>query len=57
MFYHLGEAVHTSGGSHFSADLEKSSPVQNMVFLLVKSDVNMHSHAAVILQYFETIAR
>lgn len=55
MFYLLGEAIPPVQGSHFHAD--KDSLMNDCMRLLMSSGVSHHSHWAVTLQYFETVAR
>jgi len=57
LLYYLGEAIPTGGSSLFNLDPEKSSPVQVLLMLVMNSDVHLHTHPAVIIQYFETIVR
>lgn len=56
LMYYLGEVIPMSGAL-FNADLEKSSPIQILLLLIMNSDIYLHTHQAVVLQYFENIVR
>lgn len=55
--YYLGEAIPAAGVSLFTADLAKSSPIQVLLLLIMNSDIYLHTHQSVVLQYFEIIVR
>ncbi|XP_021954226.1 exportin-T isoform X2 [Folsomia candida] len=57
LMYYLGEAIPAAGVSLFTADLAKSSPIQVLLLLIMNSDIYLHTHQSVVLQYFEIIVR
>ncbi|XP_038054110.1 exportin-T-like [Patiria miniata] len=57
LMYMLGEAVPATQGNHFVGDQTRAEIMRDLMRLLVTSRVVEHSHWAVGLQVFETIAR
>ncbi|KAK3738804.1 hypothetical protein RRG08_035683 [Elysia crispata] len=57
LIYNLGEAIPASQGQHFSGNPEKASALQDMMRLLITSQVSRQGHIAVMLQFFETVIR
>ncbi|PSN51529.1 Exportin-T [Blattella germanica] len=57
LLYLLGEAIPSSGGNHFTGDVNKVSAMQTMMRLLITCDVSRHPHPAVTLEYVETVVR
>ncbi|RUS73434.1 hypothetical protein EGW08_018809 [Elysia chlorotica] len=57
LIYNLGEAIPASQGQHFSGNPEKASALQDMMRLLITSQVSRQGHIAVLLQFFETVIR
>ncbi|BFZ08391.1 hypothetical protein BsWGS_11430 [Bradybaena similaris] len=57
LMYSLGEAIPASHGQHFSGNLEKASALQDMMRLLITSQVSRQGHTSVVQQFFETIVR
>uniref|UniRef100_A0A0B6ZHY5 Exportin-T n=1 Tax=Arion vulgaris TaxID=1028688 RepID=A0A0B6ZHY5_9EUPU len=57
LMYSLGEAIPTSRGQHFSGSPEKASALQDMMRLLITSQVSRQGHISVLLQFFETVVR
>lgn len=58
LLYTLGEALPASHGNNFSSPTqEKATVLQEMMRLLVSSNVSSHAHPAVGLQFFECVTR
>ncbi|GFO01906.1 exportin-t-like [Plakobranchus ocellatus] len=57
LIYNIGEAIPSSQGQHFSGNPEKASALQDMMRLLITSQVSRHRHISVLLQFFETVIR
>nr|XP_018668498.1 exportin-T [Ciona intestinalis] len=57
ILYMVGESLPSNMSTQFSMDKNKSSPLHNMMTLLVSSEVSSHPHPAVRLQFFETVSR
>ncbi|CAG5117342.1 unnamed protein product, partial [Candidula unifasciata] len=57
LMYSLGEAIPASHGQHFSGNLEKASALQDMMRLLITSQVSRQGHISVLQQFFETVVR
>ncbi|XP_013079973.2 exportin-T-like [Biomphalaria glabrata] len=57
LLYSLGEALPAAHGQHFSGNPEKASALQNMMRILITSQVSRKGHIAVLLQFFETVVR
>lgn len=57
LIYNLGEAIPASQGQHFSGNPEKASALQDMMRLLITSQVSRQGHISVLLQFFETVIR
>ncbi|KAK2192614.1 hypothetical protein NP493_26g07059 [Ridgeia piscesae] len=57
LLYNLGEAIPASHGQHFSGDPSKVSALQQMLRIMLNSEVSRYRHWPVTLQFFETIVR
>lgn len=52
----MGESV-PPALAHFNSDPNKYSTLQKILLVLATSEVHMHPHTAVSIQYFEVIVR